>query len=88
MAKAKKSASVGTFEQKQSMLRKRKRDFSIKYRKGVYFSPPGVLANILTQPDLVIRCHESGVLDDNTQYINISIEGFKTTNPIRQWLEQ
>ena len=88
MSKIKNGNQVESFRDKINRLRKRKRDFQATYAKGVYFTNKLILKNFIDQNDVVIRCRKSGVLDDETLFIEVSIEGFNSENSLTQWLEQ
>jgi len=88
MAKTKGIDKSESHHQKTIRLRKRKRDFQAVYAKGVFFVNKHMLIDFLQQPDVVVRCCKSGVLNDDTEFIEIAIEGFNSNGHLTQWLEQ
>ena len=62
---------------KQRRLKARKQNFKMTYKKGLFYNNPDRLVEYLNQKDVVIRVHASGGMDDDTDFITISIEGFK-----------
>ena len=67
-----------TYFQLQRRLKSRKQNFKMTYKKGIFYNNPDRLIEYLKQNDVVIRVHASGGMDDDTDFITISIEGFKS----------
>lgn len=66
-----------TFREKEKRLRNRKQDYKLTYKKGLFYNNIDRLIEYLKQPDVAVRVHASGSLDDDTDFIQITIEGFK-----------
>lgn len=67
-----------TIQQKETRLKKRKPIYTETYRKGLFLNnAPESLKKWVDQPDIVVRVHKGGNLDDGTEFINITIEGIK-----------
>lgn len=64
--------------QKEKRLKARKQDFKMTYKKGVFYSQYQYknLIDYLSQPDVIVRVHAVGSLDDDKAFIQITIEGF------------
>jgi hypothetical protein len=60
----------------QKQLEKRKQVYRESYRKGVFFDNKEKLIEWLRQKDVIVRVHAGGRLDDDTELIQITIEGF------------
>lgn len=69
-------AKKETIFQKERRLKKRKQTYKETYKKGLFYNNARRLIEYLNQPDTVVRVHASGGLDDNTHFIQITIEGF------------
>jgi hypothetical protein len=67
--------------QKEKRLKARKQDLKITYKKGVFYSVYQYknLIDYLNQPDVLVRVHAAGTLDDDTAFVQITIEGFAPT---------
>jgi len=65
--------------QKERRLKARKQSYKMTYKKGVYYNTWGYknLIEYLNQPDVLVRVLNAGSMDDDTQFITITIEGFK-----------
>lgn len=65
--------------QKESRLKKRKQDWKMSYKKGVYFQTWNYkeLIEWIEQKDVIIKVHSAGNMDDGTEFMQITIEGFK-----------
>lgn len=63
--------------QKDKRLKDRKSVYKETYKKGLFFDNKNVLIEWLKQNDILIRVHAGGKLDDETEYIQITIEGFR-----------
>ena len=68
-----------TFFQKERRLKARKQTYKATYKKGVYYNTWHYkkLIEYLNQPDVLVRVLNSGSMDDDTQFITITIEGLK-----------
>jgi hypothetical protein len=66
-----------TFFEKEKRLKKRTQDFKMTYKKGLFYANKDRLIEYLQQPDVLVRVHASGSLNDDNSFITISIEGFK-----------
>lgn len=68
-----------TLFQKERRLKARKPDYKMSYKKGIFYNAYQYekLIDYLKQPDVLVRVHATGSLDDNTDFIQITIEGFK-----------
>lgn len=68
-----------TIFQKERRLKSRKQTYSATYKKGVFYSQyqHQNLIDYLNQPDVLVRVHKVGNLDDDTAFISITIEGFQ-----------
>lgn len=66
--------------QKERRLKARKQDYKISYKKGVYYSQYAYkqLIDYLNQPDVLVRVLNAGSMDDDTAFVTITIEGFKS----------
>ena len=67
------------FFQKERRLKARKETYSATYKKGVFYSQYKYknIIDYLNQPDVLVRVHKTGILDDDTTFISITIEGFQ-----------
>jgi hypothetical protein len=62
---------------KERRLKKRKKTLTMKYKKGVTFDNPYKLVEWLGQKDILVYLNSSGQLDDDTEFVQITIEGVK-----------
>lgn len=64
---------------KERRLKARKQSFAMSYKKGVFYNAWSYknLIDYLNQPDVLVRVHKAGSMDDDTEFIQITIEGFK-----------
>lgn len=62
---------------KEKRLKSRKQTYKQTYRKGLYFSDKQKLIEWLNQEDVIVRVHCGGLLDDDSEFIQITIEGLK-----------
>lgn len=71
--------SVETFLQKDRRLKARKQSYKETYRKGalVEYNGKDKLVEWINQDDIIIRLHTAGKMDDGTEFIQVTIEGFK-----------
>lgn len=65
--------------QKEKRLKARKQSFKMSYKKGVFYSVYSYknLIDYLNQPDVLVRVHAAGSMEDDTAFVQITIEGFK-----------
>ena len=77
---AKTETKEENFFQKERRLKARKQTYSATYKKGVFYSQYQYknLIDYLNQPDVLVRVHKVGSLDDDTTFISITIEGFQS----------
>ena len=68
-----------TFLAKERRLKARKQTFKMSYKKGLYYTSWKYknLVDYLNQPDVLVRVLNTGSMDDDTDFITITIEGFK-----------
>lgn len=64
-------------QEEQNRLKNRRRIYEEKYRKGIFYRNPEQLIALLKEAGVIIRMHSTGALDDDTCFMQISIEGFK-----------
>lgn len=69
-----------TLFQKEKRLKNRKQSFRMTYKKGIFHNNFNILKAYLDQPDVVVRVHAGGQMDDQTEFIQITIEGIKPEN--------
>lgn len=62
--------------QKERRLKSRKQVYCQTYRKGLFMVNKDELCKWIMQNDVIIRIHKAGALDDDTEFCNISVEGF------------
>lgn len=64
--------------QKERRLKARKQSFKMTYKKGVFYNAYQYknLIDYLNQPDVLVRVHATGNLDDDKAFLQITIEGF------------
>lgn len=60
-------------------LVKRKQIYKETYRKGLFLTDKERLCDQIMQPEVIVRAVSSGSLDDDTEFINISVEGVVST---------
>jgi len=77
MAKEKTNSKRETPWETGVRWRKRKSTFKATYKKGVFYADKQLLIAWLKQPDVSIRLHANGGLNDGTEFITISIEGIR-----------
>lgn len=65
------------FWKREARLKKRKSIYKETYKKGVIFENTDKLIEWLKQNDILIRVNAAGKMDDETEFIQITIEGFK-----------
>ena len=65
-----------TFFQKEKRLKARRQTYKETYRKGLFYMAYERLKGYIDQPNVFIRIHSSGELDDGTAFIQITLEGF------------
>jgi hypothetical protein len=65
-----------TFFQKERRLKARKQVYKETYKKGLFFINKEQLCEWIKKEDVLIRVHNAGKLNDETEFINITIEGF------------
>jgi len=75
-----------TYFEKLRRLRNRKQVIKYTFKKGVYFEYAGLdrVLESAKQPDVVVRLINEGSMDDGTQFVTITIEGYtlpKTEQP-------
>jgi hypothetical protein len=65
--------------QKEKRLKSRKQVYKETYRKGLFFeyNQKDKLIEWIKQNDVIIRVHSGGQLNDETEFVSITIEGFK-----------
>lgn len=75
---SKKATTEETLFQKERRLKNRKQTFKMSYKKGVFYSSwaHDKLMEYLKQPEVLVRVHATGEMDDGTSFISITIEGF------------
>lgn len=68
-----------TFFQKERRLKARKQSFCVTYNKGIFYNTWAYkqLIEYLNQPDVLVRVLKGGTLNDDTNFLTITIEGFK-----------
>lgn len=66
-----------TYWQKEKRLKARKSVYKETYKKGVFFDNKHTLIDWLNQNDIIVRVNAAGKLDDESEFIQITIEGFK-----------
>ena len=67
---------------KERRLKARKSTYKVTYKKGVFYNSwqHENLVGYLNQPDVLVRVHSAGTLDDGKNFIQITIEGFVAPN--------
>ena len=63
--------------QKERRLKARKTTYAETYRKGIFMVNKEALCSWIMQNDVLIRINKAGMLDDDTEFCNIQVEGFK-----------
>lgn len=68
-----------TLFEKERRLKSRKQDYKVAYKKGVYYNSWQYdnLIKYLKEKDVLVRVLNAGSLNDGTDFITITIEGFK-----------
>lgn len=68
--------------QKEKRLKARKQVYKESYKKGCFFQTWNYeeLIEWIKQNDVLIRVNAGGYLDDDTEFMQITIEGFKPKN--------
>lgn len=61
---------------KERRLKARKQTYKETYKKGFFYVAYQRLQEYIGQPDVLVRCHASGQLDDGIAFIQITVEGF------------
>ncbi len=71
--------SEETYFQKEKRLKSRKQVYKETYKKGVFieYNAKDNLASWIAQNDVIVRVNTAGRLDDGTEFIQVTIEGFK-----------
>lgn len=66
--------------QKERRLKARKQSYKASYKKGIFYNQWAYkqLIDYLNQPDVLVRVLNAGSLDDDTAFVTITIEGFKS----------
>jgi hypothetical protein len=72
-----KSKKEETIFDKERRLKKRKQSYTATHKNGLFYNNPAQIIEYINQKDVLIRVHSAGSLDDDTAFINITIEGFK-----------
>lgn len=72
-----KSPTKETPAAKEKRLKSRKQTYKESYQKGIFFNDKQKLIEWLNQEDVIVRVHSGGLLDDKTEFIQITIEGLK-----------
>lgn len=62
---------------KEKILKARKPDFKMTFRKGLFVADKERIIEYIKQPDVLLRAHWEGSFEDETGCINITIEGYK-----------
>lgn len=62
---------------KERRLKARRQTFKMVYKKGLFFENKQRLIEYLQQPDIIVRANAAGDMEDGTEFIQITIEGFK-----------
>lgn len=70
-------AKEESFFAKERRLKARRQTFKMVYKKGCFFDNKQRLIEYLQQPDIIVRANAAGDMDDGTEFIQITIEGFK-----------
>lgn len=67
-----------TLFQKERRLKARKQDYKVTYKKGIYYNTWQYdnLIKYLKSKDVLVRVINAGSLNDGTDFITITIEGF------------
>ena len=65
-----------SFLAKERRLKARKPVYKETYAKGMFLISKEELCEWIMQPDVLIRAHSSGTLNDETQFVQITVEGF------------
>lgn len=65
-----------SFFQKEKRLKARRPVYKETFKKGLFYMAYERLISYINQPDVLVRIHSSGELDDGTSFLNITIEGF------------
>ena len=67
-----------SFFAKERRLKARKQNYKATYKKGVFYNSWQYknLIGYLNSPDVIVRVHSAGTLDDGKDFIQITIEGF------------
>lgn len=63
--------------QKEKRLKARKIVYKETYKKGLFMINKEQLISWINQSEVLIRIHHAGQLNDETEFVTISIEGFK-----------
>ncbi len=65
--------------QKDKRLKSRKYASKVTYKKGVFYNQHSYknIIGYLNSPDVIVRVLNAGDLNDGTNFITITIEGFK-----------
>lgn len=66
-----------TYHQKELRLKARKQIYKMTYKKGVFMHNHEALCKWIMQQDVVLRINSGGLLDDDTEFVQLTIEGFK-----------
>lgn len=65
-----------TLFQKEKRLKARKQVYKMTYKKGLFMINKTALCSWIMQDECLIRVHASGVMDDDTEFTSITIEGY------------
>lgn len=68
-----------TFLQKDRRLKNRKQVYKETYKKGVFmeYNQKDKLVEWIKQNDIVVKVNAAGTMEDETEFIQVTIEGFK-----------
>lgn len=62
--------------QKERRLKARKQTYIMSYRKGLFMVNKEELCKWIMQDEVLIRIHKAGNMNDDTEFCNITVEGF------------
>lgn len=62
---------------KSKPVEKRKQTVKWGFQKDIFHNDKKELIKWIEQPNVKVRCHSAGSYNDGTEFLNVTIEGFK-----------